>query len=167
MSDQPGTPIAQALKCSECGAKITAENIQPGSPIVCEYCGSIIIVQAPRGQVGARPPGARPLRPPFMRPPPPGPLARRALLHRRPAPLLHAVKLLTDKGAIDKGTLRKYTKRNIDRRMPPAQALRAALRQMKNDGKIKRDKVIRAVDELIAEGKLPPRARELVERAFD
>jgi hypothetical protein len=75
------------------------------------------------------------------------------------APILYATRLLTDKGAIDAKTLRKYTKRNIDRRMRPVVAIRHALRQMRDEGKLDRDKILRAVDELIAEQKLPPQAR--------
>jgi hypothetical protein len=82
------------------------------------------------------------------------------------APLFHAVKLLVDKGAVDGRVLRDYTKRNLDRRMRPAMALRAALVQMQQDGKLNRDKMVRATDELVAEQKLPPRAREIVNRLF-
>ena len=82
------------------------------------------------------------------------------------APLFHAVKLLVDKGAIDGQVLREYTKRNLDRRMRPPMALRAALVQMKNDGKLSRDKMLHVTDELVAEQKVPPRAREIVDRLF-
>jgi hypothetical protein len=82
------------------------------------------------------------------------------------APLLRAVNLLADKGAIDRKTLRNYTKQNLDRKMRPPEALRAALRQMRDEGKIKQDKIMQAVDKLIAEQKLGPHARQAVERLF-
>jgi hypothetical protein len=79
-------------------------------------------------------------------------MAARRGLHR--APLLRTVKLLADKGAIDPKVLRQYMKRNIDRKMRPAVALRQALRQMRDEDKLHRDKIMTAVDELIAEQKL-------------
>jgi len=37
---------------------------------------------------------------------------------------------------------------------------------MRNDGKLDRDRLVRATDELVAEQKLPPRAHEIVDRLF-
>jgi DNA-directed RNA polymerase subunit RPC12/RpoP len=165
MSSDSSGPKAQALKCTECGAKISAEDVQPGEPIVCSYCGALILLSRPNappaaGGLGPRPGMARPgLRFAGRRP---------AWGAGRPehAPLFHAVKLLVDKGAIDGKTLREYTKRNLDGRMQPPMALRTALVQMKNDGKLNRDKMLRATDELVAEQKVLPRAREIVDRLF-
>jgi hypothetical protein len=145
-----GSPL-QALKCSECGAKIAPDALRPASPIICEYCGAINVRQAPPpGQLTGRRFARRP-----------GMAARRG---PGKAPVLYATRLLTDKGAIDAQMLRKYTKRNIDRRMRPAVALRQALRQMRDEGKLNRDKILRAVDELIADQKLPPQARDTFAR---
>ncbi|MFX1576727.1 MAG: hypothetical protein ACFFCF_06100 [Promethearchaeota archaeon] len=76
------------------------------------------------------------------------------------AHLLHTTRLLTEKGAIDAKPLRQYTKRHIDRRIRLAVAFRRALRQMRDEGKIDREKILPAVDGLIAEKKLPPRVRQ-------
>ena len=48
--------------------------------------------------------------------------------------------------------------------MRPAVALRRALRQMRDEGQLDRDKILRAVDELIAEKKLPHQARDNFKR---
>jgi DNA-directed RNA polymerase subunit RPC12/RpoP len=165
MSNDSSAPKASALKCTECGAKISPDDAQPGMPIVCSYCGALILLSRPttppiggglRPGVGMRRPGLR-----FAGPPPAW-----ATGGPEHAPLFYAVKLLVDKGAVDGKVLRDYTKRNLDRRMRPAMALRAALVQMQQDGKLSRDKMVRATDELVAEQKLPPRARESVNRLF-
>jgi DNA-directed RNA polymerase subunit RPC12/RpoP len=165
MSGDSSGPKAQALKCTECGAKISPDDVQPGMPIVCSYCGALILLSRPstppvgggfRPRLGMGRPGGR-----FAGPHPawtPG--------GPEHAPLFHAVKLLVDKEAIDGKLLRNYTKRNLDRRMRPPMALRAALVQMRNDGKLNRDEMLHATDELVAEQKLPPRAREIVNRLF-
>jgi len=165
MSGDSSAPKAQALKCPECGAKISPDDVQPGMPIVCSYCGALVLLSRPstppvRGDVrpglGMGRPGGR-----FA-----GPHPAWAPGGPEQAPLFHAVKLLVDKGAIDGKLLRDYTKRNLDRRMRPPMALRAALVQMRNDGKLDRDRLVRATDELVAEEKLPPRAHEIVDRLF-
>jgi DNA-directed RNA polymerase subunit RPC12/RpoP len=162
MNNDDSSSKVQVLKCPECSAKINPDDIHPGTPIICEYCGAIVFLpQQMKPQAAhAHPPGRRPVQR-FL-----GRRAPRGV--RRPvhAPLLRAVNLLANKGAIDRKTLRKYTKRNLDKRMRPPAALRTALKQMRDDGKLKRDKVMHAVDELIAEQKLKPRARETVERLF-
>ncbi|MFX0168373.1 MAG: hypothetical protein ACFE89_03350 [Candidatus Hodarchaeota archaeon] len=147
MPRESSGPMLQTLKCSECGAKITPDALQPGSPLICEYCGAINIRQTPQLlQPTARRFGRRP-----------GMATRRGLMR---APILYIARLLSDKGAIDAKTLREYTKRNIDRRMRPVDALRQALRQMRDEGKLNRDKILHTVDELIADKKLPPRVRD-------
>lgn len=162
MNNDVSSPKAQVLKCPECSAKINPNDIHPGTPIVCEYCGSIVVLPH---QMQSRP---TPSYPPRRRPVGRGLGRRPQRVARRPvhAPLLRAVNLLADKGAINRKILRKYTKQNLDRRMRPPAALRAALKQMRDEGKIKRNKILRAVDELIAEQKLRPRARAAVERLF-
>ncbi|MFX1509972.1 MAG: hypothetical protein ACFFBR_06670 [Promethearchaeota archaeon] len=147
MTGESSDPVLQTLKCSECGAKITPDALQPGSPLICEYCGAINVRATPplpsqKARRGARHPRMRIRHSPFR------------------APLLHTTKLLADKGAIDTKILRQYTKRNIDNRMRPAVALRQALKQMRDEGKLDHDKILRTIDELIAEKKIPPRARD-------
>ena len=163
MSDDSSAPKAQALKCPECGGKFSPDDVQPGIPVVCAYCGTLVLLPRP-----ATPPVAGGMRPGLGMGRPGGRLAgpHPAWASGSPeqAPLFHAVKLLADKGAIDGKLLRDYTKRNLDRRMRPPMALRAALVQMRNDGKLDRDRLMRATDELVAEQKLPPRAREIVDR---
>ena len=141
MSEEPKP--GRVLKCAECGAKLFYEIIMSGRPITCEFCGAKNI--APR---------EKKLDTPYTR--------RRRMAARRGsyrAPLLRTVKLLADKGAIDPKVLRQYTKRNIDRKMRPPVALRHALRQMRDEEKLDREKIMTAVDELIAEQKLPQPAR--------
>jgi hypothetical protein len=153
MTGKPPDSALQTLKCSECGAKITPDAIQLGNPIICEYCGAINVQPTHPTRLQASSRGARH---PWMR------AQRRALR----APLLHTIRLLTEKGAIDAKTLQQYTKRNIDKRVRPIDALRQALRQMRDDGKLDKDKILRTVDELITENKLPPRVQENVTRLF-
>ncbi|MFX1564351.1 MAG: hypothetical protein ACFFCH_00005 [Promethearchaeota archaeon] len=151
MAGESSDSVLQTLKCSECGAKIAPDALQLERPIICEYCGAINVrsTPPPHSQIarrGARHPRMRARHSPFR------------------APLLRTTKLLTEKGALDTKTLRQYTKGNIDRRMRPAVALRQALQQMRDEGKLDRDKILPAVDELIAEKKLPPRARDIFVR---
>lgn len=147
MTGSPSDPTLQTLKCFECGAKITPEALQPSTPIICEYCGAINVRPQPPPRQQATRRGV----------PRPGMRTRQGALR---APLLHTTRLLTEKGAIDAKTLRQYIKRNIDLRMRPAVSLRRALGQMRDEGKLDRDKILRAVDKLIAEKKLPPRLRQ-------
>jgi DNA-directed RNA polymerase subunit RPC12/RpoP len=150
MSDDPRT-TTNVLKCPECNAKVNSSALQSNRPIVCEYCGAIIV--PPRQQLPASAPSGR--------------LRGRRFYRQKPgAPLLHTVRLLSDKGAIDGQRLKQYTKRNIDQGMRPPLALRAALRKMHDEGRLKRDKIMKALDELIAEKKLPPRARSAINRLF-
>lgn len=149
MSEEPKP--SRVLKCAECGAKLLYEIIMPGRPIVCEYCGAKNIEPEPPREkklhtlsTGRRRMGIRR-----------GP-------HR--APLLRTVKLLADKGVIDPKVLQHYTKRNIDHKMRPPVALRHALRQMRDEDKLDREKIMTAVDELIAEQKLPKPARANISR---
>ncbi len=146
MSEEPKP--SRVLKCAECGAKLLYEIIMPGRPIICEYCGAKNIE-----------PREKKLHTPFTR-------RRRMAARRGPhrAPLLRTVKLLADKGAIDLKVLRQYTKRNIDRKMRPPVALRHALRQMRDEDKLDREKILTAIDELIGEQKLPKQARVNISR---
>ena len=74
--------------------------------------------------------------------------------------------VLADKGKIKRKIMRKYAKRYLDQHIRPSDRILAALKQMRDEGKIKRDKIMRAVDELIAEQMLGPSARAVVERFF-
>jgi DNA-directed RNA polymerase subunit RPC12/RpoP len=153
MSDDSSGQTAQALKCSECDAKITEDAIESGGHAVCEYCGALIVL--PRSSTTQPTVGeVRRSR------------VRRAVRRRQP-PIYRLVKHLLDKGVLDEKTLRKYTKHYLDKGLPPPKALGRALRRMRDKGKLDEKRVIRAVDELVKEGKLPPRARELIRRFLD
>ncbi|MFX1564245.1 MAG: hypothetical protein ACFFDP_13160 [Promethearchaeota archaeon] len=76
--------------------------------------------------------------------------------------LLLAMNALVDKGKIKRKILRKYAERYLDQQVEPGDAILAALEQMRDEGKIKRDKILREVDKL----KLDPRYRAAVERFF-
>jgi len=80
--------------------------------------------------------------------------------------LLLAMNVLIDKGKINRKIVRKYAKRNLDKQVQPSDAVLAALKQLRDEGKIKRDQIMRAVDELIAKQKLELRFRAAVERFF-
>ncbi len=153
MNDESPKTFLQTLKCSECGAKISPEALQSGNSIICEYCGAINIRPSPSVRQQTTPRGGRR----------PWAATRHGPLR---TPLVHTTRLLTEKGIIDAKTLRKYTKRNIDRRMRPVVALRRALRQMHDENKLDPNKILRAIDELITEKKLPPRVRNNFLRLF-
>ncbi|MFX1319086.1 MAG: hypothetical protein ACFE9D_04550 [Promethearchaeota archaeon] len=154
MTDESSDQLLKSLKCSECGAKITPESLQLGSPIICEYCGTINVPPTSPSHQQVR---TRAARHPWMR-------ARRG---PQRVPILLTTRLLIEKGSIDEKILRKYTKQNIDKRMRPSMALRRALRQMRDEGKLNQDKILRAVDELIAEKKLSPIIRMHFFRLFE
>ena len=142
----------EGVRCPECGAKIPKEAVSLERTAVCEYCGTLIVL-SPESL-------ARPQSPRFQRPFP------RFGRPRQPQSNLRLIPLFVEKGAIDGNELRKATRERLLAGVPRFVAARQAVRELARTGKIDRDRVFRALNELVAEKRIPPQVAQSVERLF-
>lgn len=140
----------QAVKCPECGAKISEDAVRANRTVVCEYCGTLVALTPEMAQ--------QPIMPELRRPP------HRLRRPGRPPPVLMLVNSLVRKGVIDDSKFRETVKKKIKAGVPRLTAIRRTMGDMIRNGQIDKNKMLKALDDLVAEKKIPRRAAQNVKR---